>query len=245
MLTHPNPMYIFTKIEERILRSFYIPIDYREKHSLTVFNASFAYPQKRRSDVKKYISGMSVNHDKIIISGGFRSTLTVPHHIHEDGSMEEQPGRKGPIRTYFDGSSIAQLGHAAAICIDKKQGTITTQCPKGRELDKRAVKLLGEIFQGYSHETIRFHQQEDQHSCVALTLLNTFALAGVMPPQQSVDVMAWRSTLLHDLKRLEKVSVSSPDSDLKKAFEQNRTILAQTYHGTLPVYCQKYADLTR
>lgn len=237
----PNPMYIFSSIEANILRSYHVPKDYREENSLVIFSVPFHYSKKNRSEVKQYVAGMSQIHDKIIISAGLPSTLTVPHHIHENGSMEEQPGRKGPIRTYFDGSSIKNLGHAVAICIDKTQGTITTQCPKGNELPSKAAKLLNEIFKGYSHQTVRHKQQEDQHSCAALNLRNIFAFAGVLPPQEKVDVMEWRSELLSDLARLKKISRMPGQDSLKNAFDRERRAMAASFQGNLPIYCQPYA----
>jgi hypothetical protein len=238
----PNPMYIFSPTEAGLLRSLYVSAKYREKNSLVILGVPFV-SVKDPDDLKIYIEGMSEDADRIIISGVFATTLKTPHHIHENGEMEEQPGREGPIRTYFDGSSINNLGHAVAICIDRSERTITTQCPKGYDLETQAANILDSVFKGFAHHTITHKQQEDQHSCLPLTLRNIFAFAGVMPAKEKIDIMEWRGELLDELRHLHAYAHRSKNDNLKRIFEQNdREEEARRANMPVPIYAQKYAD---
>lgn len=237
----PNPMYIFTSIEAQLLRSIYVPDQYRRKNSLALVTVPFVAAWTDPDDVRDYIIDKAGDADKVIITGVFASTLKTPHHIHENGDMEETPGREGPIRTYFDGSSLTQLGHAVAIHIDRPERKITTQCPKGYDLEPFAAKLLDTIFAGYAHETVRQKQQTDQHSCLPITLRNIFAHAGVMPPANAFDIGAWRSELLDELHRLQIYAQKSGIDTLQCTFQANDDALAGRRIGSkVPIYARKY-----
>lgn len=240
----PNPMYLFTRLETELLVQSYVPADYRRRHGIEILNIALRCSNVLERDfVTRKLSALPEETEKIILRGIIPTTLKVRHHIHEDGGMEEQPKRKdGPLRTYFDGSHIAQLSHAIAVCIDRNAGTITAQCPKGYDLNPKATATLDKLFPDYGHETYRHRQQEDQHSCGPLTLRNIFAFAGVMEPVAKVDILSWRADLLGGLREYERFARQEPDSGLAAEFNEQKKFMHETWGDDVPVFCRKYAS---
>lgn len=230
-------------MQSRLLTQSFVSQEHLKRHSIRIFETFLGCTNKLERDyAEEKITEEASKADKIIIRGRLPTTLKIRHHIHEDASMEEQPKRKrGPMRTYFDGSSIKRLGHAVAICIDQNAGTITTQCPKGYDLNPRAAALLTKIFPGYTHDTIRHRQQEDQHSCGPLTLRNIFAFAGVMDPVETVDIKAWRAELSRGLEDVDRYAEANPDTVTAAVMKFDRLLSFKIHGENLPVYCQRYA----
>lgn len=237
-------MYLFTTLEAELLVLSVVPPHYRRTNGIEILKISLRCGNDlERGHAQRKLTALSPDLEKIIIMASVPTTLKMRHHIHEDGSMEEQPDRKGgPMRTYFDGSHIVRLSHAVAVCIDKKAGTITTQCPKGYDLNPKAAAILANVFPGYAHETVRRRQQEDQHSCLPLTLLNVFAFAGQMKPAEKVDILSWRAALLDRLSLYEAAAADFPESGLAMAFNDQKNLMRETWGENLPVFCRKYAQ---
>lgn len=239
----PNPMYIFTNLQLNLLTQSFVSEDHLKRHSIRIFEAFLGCTNKLERDyAQEKIAEEASKADKIIIRGRLPTTLKIRHHIHEDGSMEEQPKRRrGPMRTYFDGSSIEHLGHAVAVCIDQSAGTITTQCPKGYDLNPKATALLGKVFPGYAWETVRYRQQQDQHSCAPLTLRNIFTFAGVMAPAETVDIMAWRAALTDRLEDYDRYAEANPATTTAAVVKCDNMLNFKIYGDNIPIYRRRYA----
>ena len=204
MTRRVNPMYTFTDFEIEALCSIYQrhsgvsndrlvfrEIDFRDKNTNKIKNPILQLLQDKNA---------YADTEKIIYNAYFPTTLTIPHHIDEGGNKIDQPEREGPIRTYFDGSYISSLGHAIAIEIDNKNQKITTQCPHGYDFPIQSEFSLTRPYPNYDRVTLRHKQQQDSHSCTALTLHNMFAMAGFHEVQSSIDIQSWRSELLSTLE---------------------------------------------
>lgn len=200
----PNPMYLFSSAEEYLLTGHFIPKKMAREFSIAVnsirldneFGIVFAGALLRDFERSDY--------QTLVLSCCFNTTLKTPHHIHEDASMELTPDREGPFRTYYDGSSVDRLGHAIAVCIDKRDGLITTRCPKGYDLSDRNKSLLLRHLPDYDHVNIRERQQYDEHSCMSYTIYNMLAFAGVKSLYAPIDILDWRGEMLDTLEGIEK-----------------------------------------
>lgn len=199
----PNLLYLFNRLEEKLLIDWYLPLSMREEFSIAVSHVNFNHASTgmNAEEILKWSEQAPAR--KVILNASFQTTLKVPHHIHEDGSMEEMPGRVGPFRTYFDGYAIQNLGHAIAICIDKDAQVITTQCPKGYDLPAYAEIILRRRYPDYERATIRMQQQKDHHSCLPLTIYNMLSLAGAKQAKAEIDIIEWRRELLTTLENIE------------------------------------------
>ncbi len=238
----PNPMYIFSSWERRFLMAVY------QRASSAVLpttkfgtvNFSFARswnPKLLEEDtalVEALPKTAQAPTEKLILEASFSAMLNIPHHIHKDGRREDQADRSGPIRTYFDGSHIASLGHAVMIEIDHNVKTVTTQCPRGYNFPEQGEKILHGIYPTYERVTLRLNQQKDSHSCAALTLHNIFARAGLHDFQEEIDVKSWRSELLGALERYEThYNVKEPPfltpSEKREVFGSCNPVFHQRY----------------
>ncbi len=241
----PNPMYLFSSYEAIILTDIYRSVHGVSEEGVLFSRLHCIFNEESLPDdtILQIREDMFTDADKIIYRALFPTTDQTPHHIHEDGSRENQSGRDGPIRTYFDGSYIENLGHAVAICIDRKGGTITTQCPNGYDLPEEGKEILESVCPTYQHITMKAQQQKDAHSCVPLTLYNMFAMAGIYLPQQTIDIQAWRSELLQVLKNFQipHHSTFALDENGEKVRMSERVI--ERIHGRPdPVFHQRYVS---
>lgn len=238
MLRTPNPMYILSGRETAVLTDIYMR-EHGDLSNVYVGSTSFAILPKLRSLGTRLVRAMlsdirneAESAQKIILNAGFLTTLKTPHHIHENGDGEDQPGREGPIRTYFDGSHINNLGHVVAISIDKEAQCITTQCPWGNDFPEPAENILRDVFPNFDRVTLRAKQQKDLHSCGPLTLYNIFSMAGIHEAKVNIDIQAWRSELLEKLEAFEVVH---------GAIKQKPEAACLEEYGHLnPVFHQRY-----
>lgn len=249
MSLSPNPMYIFREEERDVLKGVYMRAGLVDSSSVRLGNINFRHKtgslsfklnNRGHPDVigieTLFSSIQEDGAEKIILDGFFPSTLNIPHHIHEDASREDFPERKGPMRTYFDGSSLQTLGHAVAICIDNIAGTITTQCPWGYDFSEMGEEILQGAYPQYGRITLRHKQQEDTHSCAVLTLHNMFSMAGIHPAQEKIDIRAWRSELLGHLRGHEE-----KHGPVAEEFPLTPDELRSSYGHTNPIFRQRYA----
>lgn len=241
----PNPLYILMEAEVRTLLSLYISDIYQGRNKLWLGHAVLrddimnveeggqSYRQYIKSEWKRALADPDT--DKLIVRFSTDSTMKVPHHIHRDGNFEEIPGREGPLRTYYDGSFIEHLGHAVAVCVDKIEGSITTQCPRGKDISPLAEEMLSETFAGFTNTAVREVQQTDVHSCMFYTLKNIFAFAGmeIMPADGcDNDVKKLRKAILNDIDYI--CRISQPLSEMITGMRNKEQ------KGIVPVYRLPY-----
>lgn len=201
-----NPLYLPTLTDLFTAAHILYPQAKRDAMAADLTGFSFCHANGKADVVKETMRSYrdEWSSDTLLLVTLLPSPFKYPHHIHEDGSMEERRGRSGPIRTYYDGSHLDDVPHVAAIKVDKRNETITTQCSLGLPLPDIAEDIIAHIYGDYTRISISPVQQKDAHSSVPLALFNLLAMAGVHRPQTEVDVMAWRQTMLEATMRYEK-----------------------------------------
>lgn len=241
----PNLMYIFSSAETKMLLEAYAPPqEYLWQGTLiTIVGRHFCHPMlaERMKERLRMWRGIGLV-KKVVIEATFPTTLIEPHHILEDGTQVDQPGREGPFRTYFDGSFINKLGHAVVVCIDKESRTITTQCSRGKDFAQSGEDILHDVFPDYERLTIRTVQQTDVHSCTAYALYNVLAMAGVKPVRDDLDILEWRAELLDKLDELGvKGEVSKSWLAEAWCYAKGPREAIQRWHNP-PIYAKRYAQ---
>ncbi len=239
-----NPMYIFNRLEQHILKGLFVPekmlaargtvlseaILHPDVMDMLDTSGDVTYRDCLLADWRGNAADQSVR--SILIQASVPTTRKHPHHIHEDGCAEDMPGRPGPFRTYFDGSYVEKPGHAVLIHVDKKEGLVTTQCPRGYDMTALGEEIIADVFAGYERRTVRDVQQTDVHSCVPYTLRNLFAAAGVLTYDPHPDIMDWRKTLMTRIN-----GVSSMHQEIADFIQKERE---QLQNDVVPIYRRPY-----
>lgn len=227
----PNPLYLFTVKEVFDVANTLFPQEERETIGLNYVYLDFCSDES----VSMKLPQMNFQHYRqcwkdctFVALTILPSPLQTPHHVHEDGSIEMMPGREGPVRTYYDGSSIASLVRTAVTVINHELGTITTQCPRGLDFTDEAEHAIQAIYGDFKRVKITDVQQTDHHSTNLYTLYNMLAMSGLRQPRTQLDAAAWRAEVMDVLK------IAEADA------EPGRKPSSPPITGDAPVYRKRY-----
>lgn len=244
----PNLMYLFTTNEAIELTQIYADKASSTKEDVVIHSLSFLpddYFSYETPPNPADILDKDKNIDtlKIIYNARFPSTIKTPHHILPNGEQQHSTKHTTAFRTYFDGSYIDKLSHAVAIGIDHKNKSITTQCPHGDAFSDDGEIVLQSIYPNYERVTIRHKQQQDEHSCVPLTLHNIFSMANFHEPQDSISILEWRKELLRTLEEhsIQQYSEADMDNLTPERFYASLERINKKDHGNPnPIWTQRY-----
>lgn len=227
----PNPLYLFSIREVFDVANEFLPQEEREAIGLNYVYLDFCSERSLRQALPL----MNLEHyrecwkDRTFIAlTVLPSPLRTPHHVNEDGSLEMMPGRDGPIRTYFDGSTISSLVRTAVTCINHEYGTITTQCPRGLEFPEPVEETIAAVYGDFKRVKITDVQQTDEHSSNLYCLYNMMAMSHLRQPRSHIDVAAWRSEVMDILK----------DHEAAEAANDAKTAPAAT--APTPIFRKRY-----